>query len=177
MKRLIDSYLANWKNDKYRKVLIIRGARQVGKTYSVREFSRQFKHFLEINFEEEKEIKTFFQGSLDPVKIIEKLSAYYSIPIIPGETLLFFDEIQASNDALRSLRFFYEKIPDLHVVAAGSLLEFVLLKISSYGVGRISTLYMYPMCFSEFLIAMNEPGLIKTLNTVDFKNPLEKVFF
>jgi len=133
----------------------------VGKTYSIRAFGKQFKYFLEVNFEEHKDIAGFFEGSLDIEKIIQKLSAFFSVPIIGGQTLLFFDEIQACPNALRALRFFYEKRANLHVIAAGSLLEFVLSGIPSYGVGRIESLYMYPLSFDEFLLALDKEQMLK----------------
>ncbi len=161
MKRKVDKELTTWKDSGDRKVLLVRGARQVGKTYSVRILGKQFKYFLEVNFEEHKDIAGFFEGSLDVEKIIQKLSAFFSIPIIDGQTLLFFDEIQACPNALRALRFFYEKRANLHVVAAGSLLEFALSEISSYGVGRIESLYMYPLSFDEFLLALGKERILK----------------
>lgn len=161
MKRNIDKKLQIWKDSTDRKVLLVRGARQVGKTYSIRAFGKQFKHFLEVNFEEHKDITGFFEGSLNIEKIIQKLSAFFSIPIVDGQTLLFFDEIQACPNALRALRFFYEKKAGLHVIAAGSLLEFALSEILSYGVGRIESLYMYPLSFDEFLLALNKEQILK----------------
>jgi len=134
----------------------VRGARQVGKTYSVRMLGKTFDSFLEVNFEEHPQIASFFAGSLSPNDICDKLSIYFGMDIIPGETLLFFDEIQACPNALRSLRFFYEKKQDLHLIAAGSLLEFAISEISSFGVGRIRSLFMYPMTFGEYLIASGE---------------------
>ena len=95
MDRTIDKYLLEWKREPSRKVMLLRGARQVGKTYSIRKLGESFQHFLEINFEEEKDLKSIFQGSLIPADLCEKLSALFSVPTIPGKTLLFFDEIQA----------------------------------------------------------------------------------
>ncbi|VAX35707.1 Predicted ATPase (AAA+ superfamily) [hydrothermal vent metagenome] len=164
MNRNIDDNLLEWKISKQRKVLLLRGARQVGKTYSCRVLGESFKYFLEINFEEEKDVKKLFERTLNPAYLSEKLSAYFSIPIIPGQTLLFFDEIQACPDALSSLRFFYEKMPDLHVIAAGSLLEIVLSNLPSYGVGRIQSFFMYPLSFDEYLKALGEDKLIDMKN-------------
>ncbi|MCK4401256.1 ATP-binding protein [bacterium] len=161
MKRNIDKKLLAWKDSADRKVLLVRGARQVGKTYSIRTFGKQFKYFLEVNFEEHKDISGFFEGSLDIEKIIQKLSAFFSVPIVDGQTLLFLDEIQACPNALRALRFFYEKRTNLHVVGAGSLLEFALSEIPSYGVGRIESLCMYPLSFDEFLLALNKEQILK----------------
>jgi predicted AAA+ superfamily ATPase len=122
MKRLIDEELSNWKSRKDRKVLLLRGARQVGKTFSIRKLGKTFKKFLEVNFEENPHLCSFFKESLNPFEINEKLALHFNKSIKPGETLLFFDEIQACPGALRSLRFYYEKMPGLHVAAAGSLL-------------------------------------------------------
>ncbi len=176
MERKIDSDFEDWKYSKNRKVLLVRGARQVGKTYSVRKLGRLFEHVLEVNFEEEPQLCSFFKDSLNVEDICEKLSAFYNVPIIPGKSLLFFDEIQACPDCLRSLRFFYEKTPDLHVVAAGSLLEFALSELPSFGVGRISSIFMYPMTFAEFLIAIEERSLLKIVQLGSFSSPVDPVF-
>ena len=165
MRRNIDHSLIEWKTSKQRKALLLRGARQVGKTFSVRVLGQSFKYFLEVNFEEDRVVKKIFEGSLDPFHLSEKLSAYFSVPIVPGQTLLFFDEIQACPNALSSLRFFYEKMPDLHIAAAGSLLEMVLSKLPSYGVGRIQSLFMYPMSFDEYLSALGENVLVDMKNS------------
>jgi len=165
MKRNIDHSLIEWKESKQRKALLLRGARQVGKTFSIRVLAQSFKYFLEVNFEEDRVVKKIFEGSLDPFNLSEKLSAYFLVPIIPGQTLLFFDEIQACPNALSSLRFFYEKMPDLHIAAAGSLLEMAISKIASYGVGRIQSLFMYPMSFDEYLGALGENVLVDMKNS------------
>jgi predicted AAA+ superfamily ATPase len=158
-----------------RKVLLVRGARQIGKTYSIRQLGKQFKHYIEVNFEEHPEIESFFQRSLSPAPISEKLSIYFDTPIIPGETLLFFDEIQANPSAIKSLRFFYEKMPDLHLIAAGSLLEFTLEEIPSFGVGRIQNLFMYPMTFTEYLIARHDKNLADLIHKSSPSNPIDPV--
>jgi len=176
MKRNVDEPLKKWKTDRKRKVLLVRGARQVGKTYSIRELGKSFEYYLEVNFEEEKKINVFFRDSLNPEIICNKLTAYFSIPIIPGKTLLFFDEIQACPEAIGSLRFFYEKMPDLHMTAAGSLLEFAMEEIPSLGVGRISSLFMYPMSFSEFLMALQEEAILDLLKEASPQNPLDRPF-
>lgn len=159
LKRSIDRALLSWKNDPERLVLLVRGARQVGKTYSVRNLGSTFPRFLEINFEERSEVKSFFEGDLIVQDICEKLTAFFGVPLIPGESLLFFDEIQACPNCLRALRFFHERMPGLHVVAAGSLLEFVLSEIPSFGVGRIQSLFMYPLSFGEFMGAEGSGAL------------------
>lgn len=151
--RDIDLHLKNWKEDIHHKPLLLRGARQVGKSSAVRHLGETFEYFLEVNFERNPEIKQLFSASLNPREICSKLSAVYNLPIQPGKTVVFFDEIQACLPAIASLRFFYEEYSELHVVAAGSLLEFALQEIPSFGVGRIRSLYMYPFSFNEFLQA------------------------
>ncbi len=173
MERTIDQELTRWKQEEQRKVLLVRGARQVGKTYSVRKLGQDFKNFVEVNFEEIPGVKTFFEKSLNPHELCEKLSIYFKTPLKPGQTLLFLDEIQACPNAIRSLRFFYEKMPELHVVAAGSLLEFALEEIPSFAVGRIKSLFMYPMTFSEFLIAAGEDRLEKLIFKSSQENPMD----
>lgn len=176
MKRNIEKHLLDWKNNPERRALLVRGARQVGKTYSIRQLGKTFRHFIEVNFEENPQVRVFFKDSLDPARLCEKLAAYFSVPITDGETLLFFDEIQSCPEALGSLRFFYEKRPALHVVGAGSLLEFVLEEIPSLGVGRLSSLFMYPLTFDEYLSAMGEDGLIEVVEKADADHPLDEAF-
>jgi len=173
LKRRFDNYLRRWKDDEHRKVLLVRGARQVGKTYCLRGLGAEFEHFVEVNFEQEKPVSRFFEGSLDPLGICEKLEAYFDTPIVPGKTLLFFDEIQACPQALRALRFFYEKMPRLHVAAAGSLLEFVLSEIPSFGVGRISHLFLYPMTFAEFLDECGGSALNEMIRKASADSPMD----
>lgn len=172
MKRFIDQDLLRWKSDPNRKTLLIRGARQVGKTYSVSEFAKSFDFYLEVNFESDREIHSFFEKDLNPDDLCRNLSAYYNIPIIDGKTLLFFDEIQACLPAISSLRFFHEKRPGLHLVAAGSLLEFALKELPSYGVGRIENLFMYPLSFDEFLLALNQEQLYRIKQASGYDKPL-----
>lgn len=152
-KRHIDLYLEEWKDGPNRKPLLVRGARQVGKSSAVRHLGEGFKYFVEINLERQRNVKELFGENLDVKKLCSQLGAIYNTPIIPGETLLFIDEIQESQRAISSLRYFYEDYPELHVVAAGSLLEFALNELPSFGVGRIRSMYMYPFSFDEFLEA------------------------
>lgn len=151
--RKIDYDLLSWKNAPRRKPLLIRGARQVGKSSAIRKLGETFKHFIEINLEKQPSLKSFFTEDIDVKKTCAKLSATMGIPIIPEETLLFIDEIQVCIPAIMSLRYFKEDYPELHVIAAGSLLEFALEEIPSFAVGRIRSLYMYPFSFDEFLSA------------------------
>ncbi len=153
---------------------MLRGARQVGKSSSVRELSRKFDYFLEVNFEENKDIHGFFTGNLSPENICKNLSLVYDTPVIPGKTLVFFDEIQSCIPAISSMRFFYEKIPDLHLISAGSLLEFALEELPSFGVGRIRSLFMYPMSFKEFLMANELQPLLTAIEEANVNFPLSE---
>jgi len=170
--RNIDHELISWSKDETRKPLLLRGARQVGKSSAVRELAKQFEYYIEINFEEQKQVHSVFEGDLSPLGICEKLSVYYNVPIVPGKTLLFFDEIQACLPAISSLRFFYEKYPELHVIAAGSLLEFALKELASFGVGRVRSIFMFPFSFSEFLTALNEKLLLQSMKSASPQLPL-----
>jgi uncharacterized protein len=156
MKRSAEEYLVKWKDRPGRKPMILRGARQTGKTYLVERFAKNhFKNLLKIDFECDLNVKSVFRQR-DPQAIISELSLFFDVPVIPGETLLFLDEIQACPEAIHGLRYFYEKIPELHVIAAGSLLDFVLRDFEySMPVGRVEFLYIYPLSFSEFLQAEN----------------------
>ena len=176
MERLIALKLAQWRDADDRKVLLVRGARQVGKTFSIRQLGSSFKYFIEVNFDFDNLVKQFFMATLDPVVICEKLSGYYSIPCVPGKTLLFFDEIQSCPKAIQSLRYFHERMPDLHVVAAGSLLEFAIEQLPSFGVGRISSLYMYPMTFNEFVAAIEGAGNVAQLKIPEGGIAIDPVF-
>jgi len=155
MKRDLLANLKKWKTSQIRKPLILRGARQVGKSWLAKEIGKDFESFVEINFEKNPEIKDFFQGNLNPEYLIDAVSNYFGKDIIPGKTLLFFDEIQMCPKAITALRYFYEEMPELHVISAGSLLEFELRKIS-IPVGRISFLYVYPLSFGEYLTAIGK---------------------
>lgn len=152
-RRHIDEQLQQWKEAPRRKPLLIRGTRQVGKSTAVRELGKLFRFFVEINLEKQPDLLQLFPANIDVKKTCEKLSGTLGIPIVPGETLLFIDEIQVSKEAIMSLRYFKEDYPELHVIAAGSLLEFTLEELPSFGVGRIRSLYMYPFSFDEFLMA------------------------
>jgi len=174
LKRNIDKILIDWSQTlpPDRKPLLLRGARQVGKSSAIRQLGKRFKHFVEINFDENKEVGNFFDSFLTPQDICDQLALYYHTPIIPGETLLFFDEIQSCPPALAKLRYFYEKYAELHVAAAGSLLEFALEELPSFGVGRIRSLFMYPFGFNEFLTALNGEALSEAISMASPERPL-----
>lgn len=175
--RHIDQELQAWKNSAIRKPLLVRGARQVGKSCSVRNLGRSFKYFLEVSLEKNPEVVTFFKGNRDVRAISKRLSDYFDVPIIPGETLLFLDEIQKSEDVIHSLWFFKEDFPELHVIAAGSLLEFAIKNLSSFGVGRVSSLFVYPMSFDEFLVAIGQKGLLTAKLECSPERPLDEPFY
>jgi hypothetical protein len=154
MKRFIDQELLKWKHRKRRKPLIVRGARQVGKTYSIRSFGEShFDMFALADLERNPELHRIFRGKLDAKQIIADLEILLRQKIQPGKTLLFIDEIQACPRAITALRYLYEEMPDLHVIAAGSLLEFAMKDIS-FPVGRIQFVQLYPLCFVEYLLAI-----------------------
>ena len=156
IKRDIDNDLQIWKSASNRKPLLLRGARQVGKSSSVRELGKTFDNIVEINFEHKdfQAAKGIFERHSSPRHICNEISAFFGEKITAGQTLLFLDEIQSCIPAISALRYFYEEMPELHVVAAGSLLEFALQQLPSFGVGRIRSLWMYPLSFDEFLRAM-----------------------
>ena len=133
--RLIDKWLEDWASKKVRKPLLLRGARQVGKSSAVRHLGEKFEIFVEINLEKNPSYIDIFKKDLDVERIVSQLAVMAGKSIEPGRTLLFIDEIQMSAEAIMSLRFFKEDLPDLHVVAAGSLLEFALEEIPTFGVG------------------------------------------
>jgi predicted AAA+ superfamily ATPase len=172
MKRFIDQELIHWKVKDARKPLLVRGARQVGKTYSVRQLAKSFSYYLEVNFESDKSVHTFFGKDLNPDEICMNLSAYFNVPVQDGQTLLFLDEIQACPQAISSLRYFHEKRPALHVIAAGSLLEFAIQELPSFGVGRIDNLFMFPLSFDEFLSGMGEERMCQFKTSHGSDTPL-----
>ena len=175
MERTIDYYLEKWVSVENRKPLLVRGSRQVGKTYAVRKLSEKFDTFIEINFDSDFKVKRFFEESITPSEIVRNLELYYDKKIVPHKTLLFFDEIQECKNAVRSLRYFYEKMPQLHLIAAGSLLEFTLSEIPSFGVGRVESIQMYPMSFMEFIRAVKNDEIIEVIRKASFLSPMNDV--
>ena len=153
MKRWVEEQVISWKDSPRRKPLIIRGARQVGKTWLVENvLAGKFENFVKIDLEKRRDLHVHFAGSLEPRTILSYLELA-TARITPGKTLVFLDEIQACPRAIMALRYFYEQMPELHVVAAGSLLEFAFGEIS-IPVGRVQYLPMHPMTFYEYLLAM-----------------------
>lgn len=160
-RRHIDEQLLRWKDSSNRKPLIVRGARQVGKSSAVRELGKHFRYFVEVNLEKSSALTRLFTSEINVMSLCSQLSAAVEIPIVAGETLLFIDEIQMSREAMMYLRYFKEDYPELHVIAAGSLLEFTLGELSSFAVGRVRSVYMYPFSFDEFLSAQGMEGKLK----------------
>ena len=175
IERNIDVELIQWKENKSRKPLILRGARQVGKSSSVRNLAQTYDYFVEVNFDDRPEIKTIFERYNQPSDICEQLSIFFNTPIIEGKTLIFLDEIQTCIPAISSLRYFYEKMPNLHIISAGSLLEFVLAEIPSFGVGRVRSMFLYPLSFTEFLKGLKEELLSKALQKASPQEPLSEI--
>lgn len=167
MKRDLSEKLNLWADTKNSKPLILRGPRQVGKSWLAQNLGEKFQNFVEINFEMQPEIKIFFENNLNPAEIILNISNYLQVEISPGNTLLFLDEIQQAPRAITALRYFYEKMPELHVIAAGSLLEFELRNIS-IPVGRVSFYYVYPLSFSEYLTALGNNHLRAMIKNNNF---------
>ena len=169
LKRNIDNVLAEWKKKDItqRWPLLIRGARQVGKSYTLTEFGeKEFEHLVKINFEQHPQYKACFD-TLDPNQIIEYISLLQKTVVKPGKTLLFLDEIQECPKAITALRYFYEQMPELHVIGAGSLLEFALEeKNFKMPVGRVQYLYMKPFSFREFLQAVGENIALEKIDAI-----------
>lgn len=170
--RIIDRYLSEWATRPVHKPILLRGARQVGKSTAVRHLGESFKYYVEINLEKQSNYIDLFKKDLDVTRIVPQMAAMCGTPIVPNETLLFIDEIQESQEAIMALRYFKEDMPNLHVIAAGSLLEFVLDEIPTFGVGRIHSMYMFPMTFDEFLMANGEQLLLDARGHANFDAPL-----
>jgi len=170
MKRNLYANLLQWKDKSNRKPLLLQGARQVGKTYLITAFGKnEFKNFVYLNFEQDLEVGKLFQGNLTPQLIIENLSIYFNTTI-DKETLLIFDEIQNVPRALTSLKYFHEQAPDYYIVAAGSMLGVSVSKESSFPVGKVDFMTLFPMSFNEFLMACGEDLLEqKIMNKTNFE--------
>ena len=172
--RKIDDELLRWKNTEHRKVILLRGARQVGKSSAVRELSKSFDNYVEINLEKQPQLKAIFEPDRVVERIVKELSFELQTPIVPNKTLLFIDEIQECIPAISALRYFYEDMPELHVIAAGSLFEFALEKVPSFGVGRIRSLFMYPFSYDEFIRAMGFSMLADELKKCSSEKPISE---
>ncbi|MEA3495160.1 MAG: AAA family ATPase [Bacteroidota bacterium] len=162
-----------WKDSKYRKPLLLRGARQVGKTTLIREFSKEFDNYIELNLEKEADCDLFETDDIN--KILNAAYLLKNLEPTKKNTLLFLDEIQESPKAIKQLRYFYEEKPELYVIAAGSLLEFAISKVASFPVGRIEFLYLHPLSFEEYLGAIQHKVAIDALKTIPIQDYAQSV--
>ena len=176
--RIIDTYLQEWASRKVHKPLLLRGARQVGKSTAVQHLGASFESYIEINFERQPSYTAIFKsGDFDVNRIVSQITAMAGKRIIPGKTLLFIDEVQVCPEAIMALRFFKEELPELHIIAAGSLLEFALEELPTFGVGRIHSMFIYPMTFDEFLMANSEEMLLNARREASAAQPLPKPLY
>ncbi len=176
MKRFILDKLIKWKESKYRKPLILKGARQVGKTYILKQFGKEnYEGVAYFNFDHDEDLYKLFINTKDPRRILEQLAFIYGKAILPGKTLIIFDEIQECPNALNSLKYFNEEANEYHIVCAGSLLG-IRLSHTSFPVGKVEFLNMYPMSFKEFLEADNCKNLIEYMDSINDIQPISDIF-
>lgn len=175
MRRTAMQVLVSWKNKQGRKPLIIRGARQVGKTWLMKEFAKnEYSQVAYVNFESSKHLKTLFVDNFDIQRIITAIQIETGVRVNPENTLIIFDEIQEAEGAITSLKYFCENAPQYHLVAAGSLLGVALQKHTSFPVGKVEFLDLHPLSFPEFLMALDQLSLLDLLKSRDW--PLIKSF-
>jgi len=178
MKRLIISQLILWKKSVQRKPLVLKGVRQVGKTWLLNEFGKQhYENIAYFNFDEQGELKQYFEMTKDVQRILQHLSLVNGAPILPGKTLIIFDEIQECNAALNALKYFCENAPKYHIACAGSLLGIKVSKPNSFPVGKVEFLTVSPMTFTEFLWALGDEKLVQYIDNIDALDPIPDVFF
>ena len=178
MERFILKELLNWKNSLYRKPLILKGVRQVGKTWLLKEFGRRYyENTAYFNFDENEEYRQFFETTKDVSRILQNLMMASGQKILPEKTLLIFDEIQDCPQVINSLKYFCENAPEYHIASAGSLLGIALAKPSSFPVGKVNFMQIDPMTFSEFLLANGDENLASYLSGIDMLDPLPDAFF
>lgn len=177
LKRFILEKLIKWKESKYRKPLILKGSRQVGKTYILKQFGEEnYEGVAYFNFDHDEDLYNLFTNTKDPKRILEQLSFIYGKAILPEKTLIIFDEIQECPNALNSLKYFQEEANEYHIVCAGSLLG-IRLSHTSFPVGKVDFLNMYPMTFSEFLIADNCENLVDYMKSIKKIQNIPDIFF
>ena len=178
MERLAIKKLLAWKRSPYRKPLILKGVRQVGKTWLLKEFGRRYyQNVVYLNFDENAEYADFFRTTKNVRRILPNLEMATGQKILAGDTLLVFDEIQSAPEVLNALKYFHENAPEYHVACAGSLLGITLAKPSSFPVGQVDFLSLYPMNFIEFLMATEQKNLAAYLTQLDTIEPLPEAFF
>jgi predicted AAA+ superfamily ATPase len=175
MKRRVERFLSEWRDRPGRKPLVLQGARQVGKTYLVENWGRQhFQSVLKVDLERERDLHSLFSQP-DPKRLLEELTLLKGQSLTPGETLLFLDEVQACPPALAMLRYFFELMPNVHVIAAGSLLDFALREFThSMPVGRIEFLHLHPMSFEEFVEAVEGTAMAEYMGGISLRQPLSE---
>lgn len=177
MYRKIMEKLLEWKNDKDRKPLILRGARQVGKTYIIKQFGNEnYEGIAYFNFDHDTELYNLFENTKDPIRILEQLAFIYGKAIIPEKTLIVFDEIQECPNALNALKYFEEEANEYHIISAGSLLG-IRLSHTSFPVGKVDFLDMYPMTFTEFLEADGQKNLVDYMASIKEIQNIPNIFF
>lgn len=178
MERTLMDKLIAWKNSPYRKPLILKGVRQVGKTWLLKEFGkRYYENVAYFNFDEHGEYREFFETTKEPDRILQNLMLASGQKIQPETTLIIFDEIQDCPNVINSLKYFCENAPSYPIACAGSLLGIALAKPSSFPVGKVQFLQMDPMTFSEFLTANGDEALVRFMSGIDSLEPLPQAFF
>lgn len=178
MERFIINDLLKWKNSKHRKPLILKGVRQVGKTWALKEFGRRYyENTAYFNFDENEEYRQFFETTKDPDRILQNLMLASRQKIVPEKTLIIFDEVQDCPNVINSMKYFCENAPQYHIACAGSLLGIALAKPSSFPVGKVDFMQMNPMTFTEFLIANGDANLVQYLETIHTPEPIPDAFF
>ncbi len=178
MERLIMHKLLDWKNSPYRKPLILKGVRQVGKTWVLKEFGkRYYENVAYFNFDENEEYKQFFETTKDVDRILQNLMLASGENIAPEKTLIIFDEVQDCPKVINSMKYFCENAPQYHIACAGSLLGITLAKPSSFPVGKVNFMQIDPMTFTEFLFANGDENLANYLKSVDTLEPIPEAFF
>lgn len=177
MERYIMQKLLQWKESKTRKPLILRGARQIGKTYILKQFGREnYEGIAYFNFDHDEDLYRLFENTKNPKRILEQLAFIYGKAIIPEKTLIIFDEIQECPNALNSLKYFQEEANEYHIACAGSLLG-IRLSHTSFPVGKVEFMNMYPMTFSEFLLADNCENLVSYMKSIQTVEKIPEIFF
>lgn len=178
MERLIFNKLIEWKNSPYRKPLILKGVRQVGKTWVLKEFGkRYYENVAYFNFDENEEYRQFFETTKDVNRILQNLMIAGNQKIEPEKTLIVFDEVQDCPKVINSLKYFCENAPQYHIACAGSLLGIALSKAASFPVGKVNFMQIDPMTFTEFLLANGDENLVNYLDSVSTIEPLPDAFF
>ncbi len=178
MERLIMNDLLRWKNSKHRKPLILKGVRQVGKTWVLREFGRRYyENTAYFNFDENEDYRQFFETTKDVDRILQNLMLASGQKILPEKTLIIFDEVQDCPNVINSMKYFCENAPQYHIACAGSLLGIALAKPSSFPVGKVNFMQLDPMTFTEFLMANGDKNLAEYQGSIDKIEPIPDAFF